>query len=159
MTSLTEINVYDDLDYDGFVLITLGVGGIVAAGITAKSGSNVAAFAANTALLYGNPTLKTTGTSTKSFDLDYFYFGCVLATEETALSTPTACTVDIAGYDSKGKKAKSQSFHFKPTGAVKSNMVQAKVTGWTQLSKVTFSNAANLTEATLLDNFSYTVRG
>ncbi|KAK3080523.1 hypothetical protein LTS18_000557 [Coniosporium uncinatum] len=162
LTSTTEINQYKKLDYSGFVLGTLGAAGITAAGIVPQSSPNVALFAANTMVLYGTPTLSTSGTSSKAFDLNSFYFGCVVASEETAASLPAACTINIKGYNLSGKQVQSQSFSFQPNGLVQSQMVKAKVNNWKALSRVEFAiqgTVASTTLAALFDNFNYVVAG
>lgn len=101
----------------------------------------------------------TTGTTTRFFDFNSFYFGCVIGTLESAASAPVACTVTVTGYRF-GVKLASQSFSFNPgPAAVTAPMTKANLGfAFNDVDKVTFSTSyagSSATGATLLDNLSY----
>lgn len=92
------------------------------------------------------------------FDLESFYFGCVVNTAATVLGVPTTCTVTISG-TTWDKKKPTQSFTFTPEGLL-SDMQKAQVgkqfKGLTEVSFVTSAPTSVLT-ASLFDDFVYTV--
>jgi hypothetical protein len=57
----------------------------------------------------------------KRFDLESFYFGCSLNTENGIVGAPTACNINISGYQgsdnsvSNAKQVCSQQFQYNPT--------------------------------------------
>lgn len=138
-------------------LVTLGVAGNIVAGVIPKSSPNSGAFGATTILTQGQPQLLTTSTSTKSFDFQQFYFGCVAGTVESVASAPVSCTITVNGFKS-GKKVASQAFKYNPGVAVTAPMTRASLSGsFRGLDKVTFSTSYSVSAAgaTLLDNLSY----
>lgn len=73
--------------------------------------------------LQGTPTLTTyyPGSTIDSFDLESFYFGCVVQLGQGAAALPQACNVQITGYKgsdnsvSNAKQVCSQQFQYAPT--------------------------------------------
>lgn len=58
---------------------------------------NVAAFSANTALLDGTPMISANyeESTIDHFNAHSWYYGCVVATEETAASSPVSCNITV----------------------------------------------------------------
>lgn len=155
---LTPTGEYKQLDFENFEVVQLGVGGLVLIGIIAQSPPNVIGNGLQDSLLQGPPVIKT-GKGVKSFDLESFYFGCVLDTAASAASVPPACKLTVNGFDAHGKKIADQDFQFTPKG-LKSPMAHAKLSSkFRGLDHVTFSTSTALDAltSTLYDNFSYKV--
>ena len=65
---------------------------------------------------YRTPALSTKGTSTKSFDLISFYYGCLTTTETSQGQVATSCTFSISGVKaSTGAAVAPVAFRFTPT--------------------------------------------
>ncbi|KAI5362756.1 hypothetical protein Slin14017_G064370 [Septoria linicola] len=117
---------YKGLDYVGIgftTVISTGTG--LQPGISPHSGLNYAAINLLTQQ-QGTPTLTTyyPGSNIDSFDLESFYFGCVVQLATGAAAVPTACNVQITGYKgsdnsvSNAKQVCSQQFQYNPTTAI-----------------------------------------
>ena len=90
----------------------------------------------------------------KIFNLEYFYFGCALGTEEGLTSLPLPCSLTVEGYNPKGKMIASNTFYFAGGGRRK-NMVQAMTPGFNGLQYVKFTLTTEETTAAVMDSFSY----
>lgn len=159
--SVVPIGVYQGLNYQAFFVGTQRVPGTgIVIGVVPASSPNTAAYGIYGDILAGSvPTISTSGTSTKSFQLSQFRFDCVVNTAESAANVATPCTVTAVGYNSAGKQVYTQSFDFNP-GTLKLNVPMATANlakTWTGLSKVTFStsNGAGVATGTLIDNVVY----
>lgn len=134
--------------------------GLVVTGIVPASSPNFAGYGIYNEITAGSvPQITTSGTSTKSFQLNQFRFACAVNTAETALGVPTPCTVTVNGYNTLGRQVYTQSFDFNPgPGAVRSQMATATLQfPWTGLSSVTFdtTNAEGAATGTVVDNVVY----
>lgn len=129
-------------------------------GVKPASKPNVAAYDLT------NPDPKMTtqydGSVTDTFDFASFFAGCVVDTQETALSVVTSCKITVQGYRATELVAK-QTFAYDSFGAV---AVEAPMEQFTlsqdfqKLDTVTFQTdylVTALLGATLLDNVQYTV--
>lgn len=122
-----------------------------------KSSPNTGAFGATTILTQGQPQLLTSGTNTKYFDFQSFYFGCVAGTVESVASAPVDCTTTVTGYKA-GKQVAKQSFNYSPGVAVTAPMTRASLSyAFKDIDHATFSTSYSVSAggATLLDNLSY----
>ncbi|KAF2127399.1 hypothetical protein P153DRAFT_358991 [Dothidotthia symphoricarpi CBS 119687] len=114
---------YKGLLYQGTAFTTVvRTGTTVQPGVTPHSGLNYGAI--NVASqLSGTPMLTTNYASSKieSFQLESFYFGCVLQLGQGATAVPTACNINVTGYKgsdntvSASKQVCSQSYSYNPT--------------------------------------------
>lgn len=122
-----------------------------------KSSPNAGAYGATTIASQGGPQLDVSGTNTKVFDFNQFYFGCVAGTVESFASPPVSCTITVTGYNS-GNEVASESFDFHPGAGPTAPMNKAILgPGFKAIDKATFSSKYNVgpAGATLLDNLSY----
>lgn len=155
--ALQDVGPYDGLDYEGLDLITLGIDGAIVAGLIPFSAPRVAAYSIVSGLTSGTPTITADydGSAFKTFDFEQFYFGCVLASQETLASTPMACTVQVTGYDADGLQIAGQTFDFEPTGVLTSEMQKAVLSEeFKGLTTVEYATTTELA-ATLIDSLSY----
>lgn len=109
----------------------------------------------------GRITSKYANSPISYFDPYAFYYGCVVADANGAVSTPVACTITVTG-TAKGKKLYSQDFNYKTTGALLQPMTLGYFCqSWSGLKvdTLTFSVSNNLTTAALIDNFIASVFG
>ncbi|KAF2210349.1 hypothetical protein CERZMDRAFT_99413 [Cercospora zeae-maydis SCOH1-5] len=73
-----------------------------------------------------SPTITTffPGSQTKSFDLESFYFGCAVMLGQGAAAVPSACNIQVTGYQgrdnsvSNAKQICSRQFQYNPTTAL-----------------------------------------
>jgi len=108
-TALTEIQQYEGLFW-AFNTVQL----LAISGVAANTPQNAAAFSANTELLDG-PTLVTSNFPSSliaSFTPQTFFYGCVVASEETAASVAQSCTITATGFAPGGAQVASQDFVF-----------------------------------------------
>lgn len=131
------------------------------AGLNAQSRPNVLAYDV-VASLQGKHELRTDydDSTTSSFDFKSFYFGCVVATQETLASLPLSCSVDITGYRN-GKQVAFQKADFrKPLVQLTADMAKVELNdGFCDVDSVTFDTAGLIPQvllAVLMDNFEYT---
>lgn len=161
LVSLTAVGPYDGLDYQGINLISLGLGGTIVAGVIPNSSPNVGAYDIKTALTEGQPTVTTqySGSVTDKFDFSNFYFGCVIATQETAASLPSACNITVTGYRASVQVAQ-QSFEFNPgLLAVTAPLAEAALgEEFKGIDTAKFASDYSVPDvsATLVDSFYYT---
>lgn len=136
-------------------------------GVVAQSAPDVVAFGPLIAatILQGTPALTTvyTDSTIAFFDFSYFYFGCVLASQNNEASVPQSCNVIVTGLDTNGNTVASQTFNFVANG-LQQQMIQATLdSGFVNLQMATFevlgtgAVPSNATLAVLADNFDYTV--
>lgn len=147
-------------------LISLGVSGAVIAGVRPESSPNVGAYDARADLLDGaSPKITTQypGSVTETFDLEKFYFGCVVATAEAVISAPISCSVRVQGYKASIAVA-DQTFEFNaPLLTLVEDMDEATLNDqFKDVDTVTFTTeyngvpvVGNLVGATLIDSLSY----
>lgn len=105
-------------------------------------------------------TVSRTGTNTKSFSLESFYFGCEVIAAQSAAEVPAACSLTVSGTRAGGlPNVTPQTFNFKPTGALVSQQRSVKLSGFTNLETVTFSlpTVQNVADIILMDNLQYTL--
>lgn len=132
------------------------------AGIHPQSSPNVLAYDVVNSL-EGTHELRTDydDSTTTSFNFRSFYFGCVVATQETLLSVPLSCSVGVTGYRN-GKQVAYQKADFsKPLLQLTADMAEVKLNdGFCDVDRVTFDTVGGLLPevllAVLLDNFDYT---
>ncbi|EMC95473.1 hypothetical protein BAUCODRAFT_149440 [Baudoinia panamericana UAMH 10762] len=148
LPTLTPVNIYNGLDYGGFLAAQPIVG---TAGIVPKSlPNNAVATLSQDILELGSLSLNPFGTiaaasGTKSFNLVSFYFGCLLSSKTGAADLSEGCTVAVTGYYTNGQQAPEVTFAFAPTSpnAAPLNLATLPST-YTGLKNVTFgiANAA-----------------
>ena len=143
-----------------------GVGGVgPVAGILPQSPPNDIGYGklVDATIEQGTPMMTAVypDTTVLFFDLTSFYFGCIVALQNTAADPPVPCTVTTTCVNPAGKTVATQSFVFATNGGLAQDMVQAKPIGFKGCQYVTFSttsnNPANVDIATGLDTISYTV--
>lgn len=168
LVDLQEVGPYDGLDYVGINVIKLGLGGTVIAGVRPESQDQVGVYTARNLLLNGDtPTITTQypGSVTDTFDFQQFYFGCVVATAETAASVPISCTVKVQGYKASNEVAE-QDFYFTPDNPIVSDLMLASLgSKFIGVDEVKFSTlytdsdalsgVVGAAGATILDSLSY----
>jgi hypothetical protein len=144
-------------------------------GVVPHSGNNYAGI--NVASqLGGTPMLTTNYPSSNiaSFQLESFYFGCVVQLANGATAVPTACNINVTGYKgndntvSSSTQVCSQSYSYNPTTALS---LQQQAFGkfddcaWKdlQFAVITFTlpggmSAASPLSALLLDDIKYSTK-
>lgn len=151
-TSLQPIGVYDNLEYADFNVIDIGAG---VTGVTPQSSPNVATFG----ILTGggtSGTLETTG-NVLYFALKYFYFGCVVMTEESLASLPSTCSISVMG-SRDGTTIATEDFTFTASGATLQALEKVTFNAqWDAVDEVviTDTSALAVTQAVIIDNVSY----
>ena len=123
-TALTEIQQYESLFW-AFNAVQL----LAITGVAPNTPQNAAAFSANTELLDGQ-TLVTSNfinSVVASFTPHTFFYGCVVATEETAAGVAQSCTITATGFAPGGAQVASQDFVFAAGPAT--TLVQPMVQG------------------------------
>ncbi|KAK5172828.1 uncharacterized protein LTR77_002948 [Saxophila tyrrhenica] len=162
--AVQPLGAYEGLKYTGFVVVNqkLPIIGGQVAGINPNSAPNAAAFDPRSTVLNGPPSITPDG-NTVAFTAKSFYFGCVLPEANAITSTPTSCTVTVTGrsYFKVGPKAEEiqQSFEFTPKlGALKQEMVVAKLTSFALVDQITFDVQPSGI-ALLTDNYNYYLHG
>jgi len=94
---------------------------------------------------------------TDYFDLQSFYFGCVLATQETEAGVPVSCDVTVTGYKNQEQVA-SQTVSFAPgLLALSADMTEAQLRGFSDVDDVEFevTGLNQVAAALLIDNVKY----
>ncbi|TKA51589.1 hypothetical protein B0A55_12553, partial [Friedmanniomyces simplex] len=157
---VTYLGPYNSLYFN---LNALDVGNGLA-GVKPQSAPNVVAFDAIAAATEGDPSILADfdDSTVDSFNLQSFYFGCVVANAETAASVPVDCSITITGYRNGGEVA-SQDADF-TTGSLLTlvaNMDKVTLSSeFSNVDKVTFAIDGVLDstlDAVLFDNFAYDV--
>lgn len=162
LVAASPVGIYLDVFWQGMAL-TQTISSVVLSGVKPNTPSNYASYSKTgvATLKEGQPSMTTEyqDSTIDHLDLDSFYYGCVLSTKVSLFGKPKACTVSIEGYaDGEGKKlVEKQSFEFKPTGGLVSEMMKAKVNAkFKGLKRVDFFVDGLLTAA-LIDTVNYTV--
>lgn len=129
--------------------------------MTPQSAPNVAAYGIGAELVEGPATITAdyADSTTKSFDLESMYFGCVVNTVESVVSPPAACTVKATAYDENDYAVAAQNFEYNPA-ALAARMDRAEFgSGFSNIKKVEFETVATLDEvvSTLFDDIKYTI--
>ena len=107
----------------------------------------------------GTPSLTIlySGSTIKSFDLHYFWFGCALNSVEGVVSTATQCTVTVAGFRDNQEVADASFTFSPPAGDLAVPMTQAVMPGsFVQLQNVTIIQDNPTLEALNLDDVDVT---
>lgn len=94
------VGKYKGLNWNSLNVLEPGIAGIGLNAITPKSGKNVAANSMVTTLLAGGIQITPDTDLVASFDLEYVYFACLFATQESVVSEAQACTVSFTAYKS-----------------------------------------------------------
>lgn len=113
---------YKGLFFQGATYATVISTGLLPA-IPPHSGKNYAAVGVASETLGGTAMLTTNypSSNTTSFQLQSFYFGCVLQALNGATAAPAACNINISGYKgsdntvSASQQVCSQSYSYNPT--------------------------------------------
>ncbi|KAL5113988.1 hypothetical protein ACEQ8H_008135 [Pleosporales sp. CAS-2024a] len=162
LVALSPINYYLDLFWQGFRLAETASLQNVAL-VKPNSPPNVASFGALNLLQGGQASIQAAyaDSTVSAFDLDSFYFGCVLPVPPLAiLALPSSCTITVRAYsdDAATKQAGSTQvlkFAIQP-GQTSSEMSKATV-NFKGVKTVKFSVDGLV--AGLIDTVSYTVYG
>ena len=182
--AIKEIGQYLDIDFKGIFLIpTLNLPGHP--GVPPNTPSNMAGFTLvnPVSLLKGPPAMSVNypDSTVDFFDLESFWYGCVLPTQETVASSPISCDITVTGFsDIAGEQQVcKQTFQFRVDGLVSSliggtpvgdqlvtvskPMLKANLNaGFRGVRKVVFAVAdrsllPSLLTVALLDTVEYTV--
>ncbi|KAI9719760.1 MAG: hypothetical protein M1812_003248 [Candelaria pacifica] len=161
---LQQVGVYKGLSYPAFNFLTPGVNGVAITGVVPQSSPNTIATGVNENLVFGTTaqiTRNYTGSKVKYFDLEYFYFGCVVNTAETVASAPEMCTVSVTGFLPGSNTAiDTIDFNYSPGLKVMAPMIQANLPPtFSLLERVEIVVVEGLSTSTttglLLDNAKY----
>lgn len=151
--------------FNGIGLIETTGAGTTVTGVIPNSEPNMAAFGPldTTTLEQGTPSMTTvySDSTITYFDLQSFYYGCVVTSAETVEGVPESCTITVTGYNTNGQEVASQTFAFNSNGGVQQQMQQAVLSSsFKHLQHADFSvNTAtgNATTSGLIDTVAYTV--
>ncbi|KAF1940030.1 hypothetical protein EJ02DRAFT_495882 [Clathrospora elynae] len=160
---ITPIGVYEDIFWEGMSLVnTLGLQ--ATQGLTPNSPNNYATYSEYDSVTVEQGTPAAMMTKYKDsiidhFDLHSFYYGCVVASQETAVALPTTCTVTITGYyDEESEIALQQNFIFVVGSQTTTQMIKANVDDrFIGLKRVEFDVTNSGRTAALIDTVRYTV--
>jgi hypothetical protein len=166
---------YKNLLYQGITYSTvLSTGGLLP-GVAPHSGTNYAGIGLQS-MLGGTPMLTTNYPSSniESFQLQSFYFGCIVQLSNGATAVPAECNINVTGYKgndntvSASKQVCSQTYSYNPTTILG---LQQQAFGKfddcahkdIQFAVIQFSlpggfSAANPLTAVLLDDIKYTTK-
>lgn len=116
---------YKGLLYQGQTFSTVVKTGGLLPGVAPHSGVNYAVIGLPT-MLAGTPMLSTNypESNIASFQLESFYFGCVIQLANGATAVPSACDINITGYKGSdntvaaSQQVCSQSYQYNPTTAL-----------------------------------------
>ncbi|KAI2475003.1 hypothetical protein Ptr902_07505 [Pyrenophora tritici-repentis] len=145
--ALTQIGQYFDLYFQGIYLVpTFNLP--IQPGVKPNTPSNMAGFnLINLATLNGPPTISTekADSNVDFFDLESFYYGCVIPTQETVASLPVSCDITVTGFsDTAGTmKTCEQSFEYRVDG------VPSAVIGGTPIGEKPVTVSKEMMKATL----------
>ncbi|GAB7344153.1 hypothetical protein MBLNU457_2048t1 [Dothideomycetes sp. NU457] len=98
---------------------------------------------------------------TDHFNFKSFYFGCVVATQEAAATTPVSCTITITGFRNNQQVVTQDATFNVNIGTIEQNMEKVVLQGFGDVDAVTFATAAATgtkgTTAVTIDNLEYDV--
>ncbi|MCJ1269139.1 hypothetical protein MMC22_009028 [Lobaria immixta] len=173
------INVYNEVFFQSFVLVTAGASGVVSSlpvvggvagsvppvgtGVIPHSRPRCAAFSVVTRTEQGTASLTTVyagSSSTKRITLYSFWWGAALRTQEAVASLPQNAQLTVVGYDANDEAKVVKTFDYDVTGASQ-QMVFANVgPDFKDLKHVDFSIdaiGAAIFISTLLDDIDFSV--
>jgi hypothetical protein len=174
--AVDPVGIYLDIYWQGMTLVNTG-GLQDSVGVTPNSRPNYAAFSAlaTATITEGQPSMMTNyeDSTIDHFDLQSFYYGCVVASQASIIGVPVSCTVSIKGYtdDAAQHLVASQSFGYtvglgllsggNPGSSLlqtRAQMLKATVdTKFVGLKRVDFEVSNDLITAALIDTVSYKV--
>lgn len=133
----------------------------ILAGIKPFSPTTVAAYGVLTKLLNNDPVITAvySGSTTATFSLKSFYFGC---TGVTTL-VPTKCTIALAGYNKAGRLIASTKVGYVPSSGLtlSANMqyvpLPSTFTGLSYVKLATSYSGLSILGTTSIDNVAYTI--
>ena len=156
------INKYLDIFWKGMSLVETTDSTVQdQPGVVPNSPPNCAAFTFDdtATILQGTPEMTAVydDSTVSNFTLGSFYYGCVLASEETEAGDPMDCTLTLSGFNAGGKLVAKQDFKFVADG-LEQQMIEASPVGFVQVQFITFViGAPNATLAGLIDSVNYTI--
>ncbi|KAK5172827.1 uncharacterized protein LTR77_002947 [Saxophila tyrrhenica] len=156
----STVGIYQGLQFKNFdvVLESLPVVNGQVTGVTPQSKANAAGFGTVTSTLQGPSSLlaQYPGSTTNSFDLNAFFFGCILNGLNTEATTPISCDVIVRGFRGARRVATSK-FEFKATPPVQPMKKVTLNSRFERVDRVTFELDAGALTVFLADNFQYTL--
>ncbi|KAF2725513.1 hypothetical protein K431DRAFT_342957 [Polychaeton citri CBS 116435] len=154
--AVTAVGSYSHLYYQGFNVVSQGITDTQLVGVKAQSPSNVAAVDPLSETFQGQASLLTDydDSNTTSFDLQSFYFGCVLAEANSITSTPQTCSLTITGFAGQNNAVATQSAQFTSSGTLQQMKKVTLKSSFKKLTSVTF-DLSSTTTALVTDDFSY----
>lgn len=140
-----------------------GVNGDITTGLVPYSKTNSIAYGIMP--LNGiRPEITTNYTNSKavSFELNSFWYGCVVGKVTDIVSAPADCKISVKGYDRSGKRVGFQQFTYTPFNSdMVTEMQQARLDiHFVGLARVIFSTTYESVRhlgVTLFDNMEYIV--
>lgn len=108
-----NIGPYRGLNFQNFQLFQQAISG---QGLQPNTKPNAALFGGAAQLVLGGTTGTLTsnydGSNVKSFDLESLYFGCAVASVESTVNLPGACTVAFTAHDKLGNQLAKRTENF-----------------------------------------------
>lgn len=182
VASLQFINIYKDLFFQAFTLVNAGTNGVISGlplvggstggvtgtvpnivtGVKPHSPYRAGGFSDVTQDAQGTASLTTIyeGSSpTKQFSLISFWWGVVVATQESVASVPQNAQLTVTGYDANDNSV-SQTFDYDLSSAIQQMRFAQLKAGFTNLKYAKFALetlASGDAAATLLDDIKTTV--
>ena len=131
------VGLYSDIFYNGFIGTANGIAPV--AGIRPQSPNKFIAYSllAFATIVQGQPAMNAAypDSTIEYFDLKSFYFGTVVAAEQSAAAVPATATVTAECFNTAGKSVKKQTFTFKSNGGLVQDMIIAKMNHDAQASR------------------------
>lgn len=141
-----------------------GINGDITSGVVPYSAVNSLAFPISP-LLAGKTAAITVAykkSDAISFDVNSFYYGCVLGTLENIVSAPIICKISVGGYDRTGRRVAFQQFTYTPPPlSLKSTMSKAVLDDnfktLHHVAFVTTYDSVRQLGVSLMDNLDFTI--
>ena len=127
---------YDGLNFTNFGLQPAGIDGLLP-GVEPQSTPNYIVNGPRSRLTGGLATFSVVGTSSASFKLSQFYYGCLVADQAQQAQLSTACTFTATGHTKAGKTVPLKTFKYAPNSLTNASMELATFDPtWTGLTSV-----------------------
>lgn len=128
---------YKGLNFSSFGVLPAGIVGVLR-GVVPNTPDNYIGNGPTERFLDQLATVSIAGTKTLEFDLDQFYYGCLVADRVQQAQLSTACDFIVTGYTKNGTTVGPKPFTFTPDNETNATMVLAAFdkTYWAGLTKV-----------------------
>ena len=150
---------YKGLNFSEFDVLKAGTAG-VAPGVVPESPQNYAAYGLFGELA-GPSVIGTTGTKTNYFNLNYFYYGCLVGDGVEQAQVASPCSFNVTPKYVGGTKGSPVTLSFTPTSKLNANMTKATFgSAFRLLTEIDIAflqtGVTSVDNVLLVDNVTYT---